>query len=102
MQSERGVLLIERDRIERLLESHQAEGEQRLASLKKQWAAFDASSASEDREHARERFAERARVEMESALMMDEEYRAQLQVTNEKLRQAEERMRELREGDVRK
>lgn len=98
VQAERGELLVERDRIARLLASHQAEGEQRLATLKKQWTAFDGGSAtSSDQALTRERFAERARVEMENALMMDQEYRAQLQETENRLEQAEQRMHELRE-----
>lgn len=98
VQAERGELLSERDRIARLLASHQAEGEQRLAALRKQWTAFDGGSAeNSDQALMRERFAERARVEMENALMMDQEYRAQLQETENKLQQAEQRMRELRE-----
>jgi hypothetical protein len=96
-QSQERTLLIERDRIARLVESHQLTGEQRLAALKEQLQSFDGKRSSDpDAAAARERFAERARVEMESALMMDEEYRAQLQEAEEKLRQTQQQLRQLR------
>lgn len=97
LQSQYDALRIERDRIAGQVESHQAEGEKKLAALKAQWSALDRKSASDPSEiAARERFAESARVEMESALMMDDEYRAQLRDTDEKLRQMQQQLSELR------
>ncbi len=101
IQSQHAALRIERERISTLLESHQAEGEKKLAALKAQWKEFDgAARNNSDQAASREEFAERARVEMESALMMDQEYRAQLQETDDKLRESQKRMRELSERET--
>lgn len=72
--------------------AHQADGEKRLAELKAQWSSVDGGS--------RDRLAESARNEMESALMMDEEYRAQLQEADEKLQRTERELREVREREA--
>jgi hypothetical protein len=96
VQSQQAALQVERDRIARLLESHQAVGDEKLVALKKQWSAISVS-ASSAQAATREQFAERARIEMESALMMDQEYRAQLQETDDKLHHMQQRMRELNE-----
>jgi chromosome segregation ATPase len=98
LQSDQGALQIERDRLTGQLESHQAEGQKRLAELKRQWNALgDTGGAVAGDAAARERFAERARVEMESALMMDQEYRAQLEETDGKLRDLQQKMNSLRQ-----
>jgi hypothetical protein len=98
LQSQHDALQIERDRLVRQIEAHQAQGEKKLATLRAQWSALEDKPASDpDAVAARERFAESARVEMESALMMDQEYRAHLEETDGKLREAKKMLRELRE-----
>lgn len=88
LEAELAALRIERDRLAGQVDTHQIDGERRLAELKRQWKSTGGSE--------RERFAEAARNEMESALMMDEEYRAQLQEADEKLQRTERELRELR------
>lgn len=101
VQSQYDALRIERDRLAGQVASHQAEGEKKLAALKAQWSAFDAKSgAGSSDPAARERFAESARVEMESALMMDDEYLSQLQEADEKLRETQEQLNELRKREA--
>jgi chromosome segregation ATPase len=98
LQSQHDALQIERDQLAGRIESHQAEGEKKLATLRAQWSALEDKPASDPSDAAaRERFAESARVEMESALMMDQEYRAHLEETDGKLRETQQRLRALRE-----
>jgi septal ring factor EnvC (AmiA/AmiB activator) len=98
LQSQHDALQIERDQLSGQIESHQAEGEKKLATLRAQWSALEDKPASAPGEAAaRERFAESARVEMESALMMDQEYRAHLEETEGKLRETKQMLRALRE-----
>ena len=95
LESERAALEIERDQLTRQVEAHQADGAKKLAQLKAEWNAFEKKVGANTDPSARERFAERARVEMESALMMDQEYRAHLEATEGKLQATEEQMRSL-------
>jgi DNA repair exonuclease SbcCD ATPase subunit len=98
LRSQHDALQIERDRLAGQIESHQAEGEKKLAALKAQWSALEDRTASDPGAAAtRERFAESARVEMESALMMDQEYRARLEEIEGKLQETKQRLRTLRE-----
>lgn len=92
LQGEYDALRIERDRLADRVGAHQADGERRLAELKSQLQSVDGA--------ARDGFAERARNEMESALMMDEEYRAQLQQADEELQRTERELRDLREREA--
>jgi hypothetical protein len=92
LQGQVNALRIERDRLAGQVDAHQIEGEKRLSELKLQWKSAAGSE--------REQFAEAARNEMESALMLDEEYRAQLQDAEEKMQRIEHELRDLRERET--
>jgi hypothetical protein len=92
LQVQLDALRIERDRLAGQVDTHQNDGEKRLAELKGQWKNAAGSE--------REQFAEAARHEMESALMLDEEYRAQLQEAEEKMQRTEHELRDLRQRET--
>lgn len=89
-QAEQAQLQSEKLRIAALVESHQAEGEAQLAALKAQARALQEQSAG-----SQDAFAERARNQMEDALMLDQEYRGQLAAVEKQLDTSESRLRDL-------
>ena len=97
LQAEQRALQLEHDRLAQQVESHQAEGAKKLAQLKSQWQSFNGKPSGQSGDvSSRERFAEQARVEMESALMMDQDYRARLAETENKLQAMEQKLQSLR------
>lgn len=90
-RAELAQLQSEKLRIAALVESHQAEGEAQLAALKAQAKALQEQSAG-----SQDAFAERARNQMEDALMLDQEYRGQLDAVEKQLDASESRLSDLK------
>jgi glucose/arabinose dehydrogenase len=80
-QMQQTKLAAERERLANLVSTHQARGEAKLAEFKAQLKDADTDGAGD----AREQLAERARNELETALMTDQEYQVQLAEAEQKV-----------------
>jgi chromosome segregation ATPase len=96
LESERNQLQLDRTRIAALVQSHQSEGETRLATFKEELRALQ-SRATRDPQasHELDRFAERARNDLEQSLLLDQEYQSQLSTVTKELSATESRLQEL-------
>lgn len=90
-EAEQAQLQSEKLRIAALVQSHQAEGASQLAALKARSKTLQGQSA-----QSQDAFAEQARNQLESALMLDQEYRNQLDAVEQRLDTNRSRLDELR------
>jgi chromosome segregation ATPase len=96
VKSQRVTLQQEHARVSGLVQSHQADSEQKLAALKAEFTALQGREAGSAQSPSRDQFAERARNDLEAALSLDQEYLAQLSEVQKEIGEADAHLGELR------